>query len=131
MQITPQKRSSDSSRKKVLVILSSSPYGSSRLRSGIDYCLAAAAFEQNINLLLLGNAGYLLIADQKTKRIHQKNLAKMVSAFPLYGISRLFIDKTAARALHQKADQAIIPSITLNDAEIKQLISESNTVLTF
>jgi tRNA 2-thiouridine synthesizing protein C len=112
-----------------LIIFNSSPYRTDRIRSGIEYCLAAGAFDQEISLLLLGDAIMMLQADQQSDLILQKDLSKLISAFPMYGIKKIFIEASPLYKV-ELANQGIDIQ-KLKDADIKQLIHNSHVVLSF
>ena len=119
------------SKKNVLVILSTSPYQSSRLRDGMDYCLAAGSFEQNIQLLLLGEASQILLPNQDLPLLQQKNLPKLISAFPLYGIDSIYVDSGAINNFGFKPETSTLGVEVADDTKIKRMIAASDTVLTF
>ena len=51
---------SDAARKRALVIIRHSPYGSSLGRAALDTALAMAAFEQPVDILFMGDGTGLL-----------------------------------------------------------------------
>ena len=119
----------NSSAPKLLVIFNASPYRTDRIRSGIDFCLAAGAFEQEVSLLLLGDAVMLLQADQHSDLIQQKDLSKLISAFPIYGIQKIFLEASSPYTL-KSAHQGIEVQ-KVDDSEIKTLIHSSDAILNF
>ena len=121
---------STKTRKKVLIILTQSPYSGSLSREAIDYCLAAAAFEQDLELLFTGDAVLQLIKDQEPSVIDQKNLTKTLSALPIYGLDKFYAD---SNSLEQYGinDKLCLPSIKVSSNEISKLIANADTILNF
>ena len=118
------------SRKKVLIILTQGPYGSALSREAIDYCLAAAAFEQDLELLFTGDAVLQLIKDQDPTTINQKNLTKTLSALPIYGIDKFYVDSSSL--VQYGIDYNLcLPVIKLNASEISELLTNADTILNF
>ncbi len=121
----------ENSRKRILVIFNSTPYLSSRIRSGVDYCLAAGAFDQQLTLLLLGESVHLLLPHQNTNIINQKNLNKVIKAFPMYGINNIYIDEKAEKIINNEVDPFTLKVKKSNTAQIQSLIDENDIILNF
>lgn len=121
---------STKARKKVLIICTQSPYSGSLSREAIDYCLAAAAFEQDLELLFTGDAVLQLIEGQNPSAINQKNLTKTLLALPIYGISKFYVD---AKTLIEYGinDKLCLPNIKVDVNEISRLIATADTILNF
>ena len=117
-------------RKKVLIILTQSPYGCSLSREAIDYCLAAAAFEQDLTLLFTGDAVLQLIKDQKPSTINQKDLTKTLSALPIYGINQFYVDSSSLEQ-YGLDDNFCVPAIKIDAKEISELLVNADTILNF
>ncbi len=117
-------------RKKVLVILTQSPYGNALSREAIDYCLAAAAFEQDLTLLFTGDAVLQLINDQNPSTINQKDLTKTLSALPIYGINQFYVDSNALEQYGIDNDFCV-PTIKVDVKEISELLVNADTILNF
>ena len=117
-------------RKKVLIICTQSPYGGSLSREAIDYCLAAAAFEQDLELLFTGDAVLQLIEGQNPSAINQKNFTKTLSALPIYGISKFYADESSLEQ-YGITNKLCLPTIKVDENKISQLIATADTILNF
>jgi tRNA 2-thiouridine synthesizing protein C len=117
-------------RKKVLIILTQSPYNGSLSREAIDYCLAAAAFEQDLELLFTGDAVLQLIKDQNPSAISQKNLTKTLSALPIYGINKFYVDSSSL-VQYGINDNLCLPTDKVDASEISVLLANADTILNF
>ena len=68
------------------MVVRHSPYGSSLARASLDVALAAAAFEQPVKLLFMGDGVLQLLPEQDSRAIGQKNIGRLLSSLPLYDI---------------------------------------------
>ncbi len=117
--------------KTLLVILSQSPYSSSLAREAVDYCLAAAAFEQNIQLLFIGDAVLQLLNDQQPANISQKNVAKTLSALPIYGIGNFFVDHEALVRYGLSDEQLCLPIRKVTPRQMADMLANATHTLNF
>jgi len=117
-------------RKKVLLICTQSPYGGSLSREAIDYCLAAAAFEQDLELLFTGDAVLQMIEDQNPSVINQKNLTKTLSALPIYGINKFYVDASSLLQFGIN-EKLCLPTIKVDANEISELLTKADIILNF
>lgn len=81
----------------LLITLRQSPYGHSLSRAGLDLALAAAAFDQNVALLFLGDGVLQLLPDQDAGAIGLRNQGKTLASLPLYDVETVYADATALR----------------------------------
>lgn len=113
---------------KILVISRQAPYGSGAAREALDLALAGALFDQSISILLLDDAVFQLLPDQRPKEIGQKNIGAMMQSVPIYDIDNIYL---AARALTERGltvSTLSFPAKALSAAEIKQLIQAQDQV---
>ena len=118
-------------KKSQLVVVRSTPYGHSLARASLDVALAAAAYDQDVNVLFMGDGVLHLLPTQNSSVIQTRNVSKLIASFPLYDIEKIYVDATAlARFSIQSADlpQAIE---LLEDAAIHQLIDTHDHVMGF
>ena len=92
--------------KKILLVCRKAPYGNSLSREAIDVALAASAYEQDITIAFIGDGVFQLLDKQDGEEIEQKNQAKMISAFSLYEIENIVIDKDAIEKLEALLKEA-------------------------
>jgi tRNA 2-thiouridine synthesizing protein C len=75
--------------KRILVVCRRAPYGESFAREALDMAMAAAAFDQRVAMLFLGDGALQLVAGQQARAIGQKALDKQLGALPLYDVAEL------------------------------------------
>ena len=90
--------------KKILIICRRAPYGNPLARAGLDAVLAAAAFEQDANVLFMDDGVWQLLPGQAPDAIGRKSLRAIIQSLPLYGIETLHADgaSLAARGIAAK-----------------------------
>ncbi len=114
--------------KKLLFISRSPPYGSGRARALLDLALAAAVFEQKMDMLFLGDGVYQLLRDQDGAAIDAKTLGKALEAIELYGIGRPGVEATALKERGLGADDLLIGVEPLAAESIQRRIAAAGTV---
>ena len=118
-------------KKTILFTIRHAPYGSSLTKEAIDAILATSVYEQTLSILFMDDGVFALTQDQKSEKIAQKNIAKMLSVFPMYDISRLFVCRSSliTRGIDSRD---IDESFTLvDDAELTQLFQQQDQLLSF
>ncbi len=116
---------------KILVSLTQPPYGNSRAKDAIDAVLAASAYEQDLRLLFMGDGVFQLLKQQNGQVIEQKNLAALLSAFPLYDINQIFAQSSALVERGLTENDLALPVTTMNDGEIAAFFDQHDCVLSF
>lgn len=110
-----------------LFVFRHSPYGGPQAKEGIDALLAAAAFDQPIALLFLGDGVYQLQPDQQPKG--QKNHGKMLKALEMYDVDKVYADERSIQLRNLKS--LCIDAQILGADEVQSLIASAKTVLSF
>lgn len=117
--------------KRILVVCRRPPYGESFGREALDMAMAAAAFDQRVALLFLGDGALQLVAGQQAAAIGQKALDKQLSALPLYDVTELYIDAEALRRRGLADAELALPATALEPAAIAALLATQDVVLGF
>ena len=117
-------------KKKLLIVQTKAPFGSSATQESLDIALAAGTFDQDVSLLIEDDACYQLLSAQQPEIINRKNTTKMLNALPIYGIDKILVcaESASLRNLPPNNNDAF-KFITKN--EIKTVYSESDTVIRF
>jgi tRNA 2-thiouridine synthesizing protein C len=116
---------------RLLVTLRHTPYGGSLARAAVDAALAAAAFEQPVDLLFTGAGVLNLLPQQDARRVGSKHMDKLLASLPLYDIDTLYVD---ARALEQYAvEPHLLPAAArlLDRDGVRGLIDDCDHLLGF
>lgn len=112
----------------LLIISRHAPYGSSRSRASLDLVLAAAAFEQNVSLLLMGK-GVLQLLDRQAPPDGVRHHQKMMSSLPLYDVETVHVEQAALEAHGLAQADLYLPTTTLNETELPLFCSRFDRVI--
>lgn len=121
----------NSGKKSLLVIIRHAPYGSSLARASLDVALAAAAFEQTVALLFLGDGVLQLLPQQDSQSIGRKNMGRQLASLPLYDIENVYVDAAAATSYQLDLADAPVPTLPLDGAGMHQLMNSCDHLLGF
>jgi tRNA 2-thiouridine synthesizing protein C len=117
--------------KRFLLVCRRPPYGAAFAREALDVALAAAAFEQRVALLFLGDGVLQLLPAQEAEALGQKPLDKQLGALPLYDVEELYVDAEALQARALDPAELALPAQPLGAAAIAALLAEQDVVLGF
>lgn len=121
----------ENANKRLLFIMRHAPYGAGPARSGLDAALAAAAFEQPVDLLFMGDGVLQLLPGQDGAALGVKTRGKQLAALPLYDIERVYVDAQAAARYALDLEQAPLPAQALDADAMAQLLRDSDLLLGF
>jgi tRNA 2-thiouridine synthesizing protein C len=122
---------STSNKNRLLVIIRHSPYGSSLARAGLEAALAAAVFEQPLELLFMGDGVLHLIPEQDTATTGAKNSFKLLSSFPLYDIDQVHADAEALSRYGVDVGQLPLKVTELDTPALQLLLAGQDHILEF
>jgi tRNA 2-thiouridine synthesizing protein C len=117
--------------KRLLIVVRRAPYGSSLARTALDTALAAAAFDQPVNILFLGDGVLQLQAGQDTAALGLKNCGRLLASLPLYDIDKVYADAAAVERYCMLADSFPVPAELLDHHSMAELMANSDHLLGF
>jgi tRNA 2-thiouridine synthesizing protein C len=120
-----------SDAKSLLIVVRHSPYGSSLAKASLDTALAAAAFDQPVSLLFMGDGVLQLCADQDSQAIGVKNIGRLLASLPMYDIERVYVDGQAAERYDIDLANTPVATTALDGPDIRQLMSRCDHLLGF
>lgn len=109
-------------KKRILIVLRHSPYGSSLAKAALDALLAMAAFEQRVDVLFAGDGVLQLMRDQDSHSVGRKNIGRMLASLPLYDIERVYVDAEAVARYNLDIASAPFDARLLSPSEMHQLM---------
>ena len=118
-------------KKSLLVVIRHSPYGSSLAKAALDVALAAAAFEQSVKLLFLGDGVLQLLPDQDSHAAGAKNIGRQLASLPLYDIDTVYVDAEAAARYRIDLARTPVATHALQGAQIHELMASCDHLLGF
>lgn len=120
-----------SSSKRIAVVSRRAPYGSSLPREALDAAMAAAAFDQQVTLIFMGDGVWQLCRQQQPDAIGQRSLEQALATLPLYDVERLYVDADALQLRGLRADDLSLPAQLLDSDAIATLLKQQDVVLSF
>tara|TARA_R110001592_G_scaffold59200_1_gene179559 strand:+ start:5037 stop:5402 length:366 start_codon:yes stop_codon:yes gene_type:complete len=117
-------------KKKLLIVQTKAPFGSSSIQESLDLVLAAGTFDQDVSLLIEEDACYQLLNEQQPDMIKRKNTTKMLKALPIYGVNKILICSESASSRGLILNNNDVFKLVSKD-NIKEIYSESDTVIRF
>ncbi len=78
--------------KRFLFVLRKASYDGLYVQEMMDIILTTAAFDQDVSILLLGDAVFHLKANQNTQNSNYKNTAKLFEILPTMDINDVFVE---------------------------------------
>lgn len=118
-----------STRKKILFVLQRAPYGSSSARESLDAALAAAAFEQDVQLLFSGEGVWQLLPNQQADAIASKDIGKMLQALAYYDIDRVYADAQSLAERGLAAETLAMAVTPVAAHALQQLFRDADCVI--
>lgn len=118
-----------SSKKNIVFIFRHSGTRNHLAKEGLDALLAAAAFEQQVSAVFMGDGVWQLHSNSAPESLDLPAIQKQLAALPLYDVDRIYAHQpaTAQRGITLSGN-----GITLiNDKELANLIDKADQVLNF
>ncbi|UTF60541.1 sulfurtransferase complex subunit TusC [Gilvimarinus sp. DA14] len=117
---------------KILCVSRHAPYGRSLAREALDAVLAAAAFEQEINLLLMDEGVWQLCQVQTPELIEQRDLSKNLSALPVFGVEEIYVHEPSLILRGLNRDSLSLNNVQLlSNEQTQALIASQDQLLSF
>ncbi|MAT93985.1 MAG: sulfurtransferase complex subunit TusC [Halioglobus sp.] len=121
----------ETASKRLLFVMRHAPYGAGPARAGLDAALAAAAFDQPVDLLFMGDGVLQLLPQQDGAALGVKTRGKQLAALPLYDIEHVYVDAQAAARYALDVTQAPLPAQALDADGMAQLLQDCDLLLGF
>jgi tRNA 2-thiouridine synthesizing protein C len=115
--------------KSFLFVLNSAAYSGCDSQESLDVILIAAAFEQEVSLLLLGEAVFHLKKSQNTQGQSGKNIGLIYRSLALYDVENIYVEQDALIQQGLNQDDLLLPVSELNKPEISALMQKFDFVL--
>lgn len=116
-------------QKSILFVLQHAPYGSSTTQEALDAALAAAAFEQNVQLFFSGDGVWSLLSSQQSELIQRKNIEKILQALHYYDIESIYIDLHSLQERGISLENLALPATALTATEQAALFQRADCVI--
>ncbi len=119
---------------KLLIRMTSAPYGTSNASDGLDFALAATNYGHEVAVLFEGNGLYQLFPQAKVKGV--KDQSKRIKSLPFFDVEECFYAENDVNRLGLNTDTfaatIVQDDVTpLDDAGIIMQIEQADHVVTF
>ena len=113
-------------KKRHLLVLRRSPYGSGLARASVDLALALGAFEQDFDLLFTGDGVLQLLRDQASDRLGAKNVGRALSSLSLVDVEQVYVDASALARYGLAPEDLVLTAIPVSGDTLRTLLAESD-----
>ena len=117
--------------KNILIIQRTAPYGTSLAREGLDYVLTSAAYDQNIQILFMGDGVFQLVKNQNSSDIQLKSQLGAMEVLPLYDIEDLYVITEDLAERNLSENDLGIPVKLIARSDTHTLIEQQDHVVGF
>ena len=118
-------------RKRILVLLRKPPHGSIFGQEALEAVLVAGAFEQEVTLLLMGDAVLHLVRGQHPERLEHKDLLAVFATLKDYDVEHIVVQQSALVQRGLATTDLAMKVDAMNDADLGQLIEAQDVVISF
>lgn len=129
--MSEQQASAGPKVKKFMFVNRKAPYGTIYALESLEVVLITATFDQDVSLVFMDDGVYELLKGQETKGIGIKNHSKTYRALDGYDIEKLFVDRVSLEQRGLTEKDLLVPVEVLDTAEMAQLMSEQDVILSF
>jgi len=116
---------------RLLVLIRRGPYGDSLGRAAVDAALAAAAFEQPIDVVFMGDGVLQLVSGQESQGVGRRNMGKLLASLPLYGIETVYVDQGSAERYGLDLEESPVPARMVDSSDIRAMVERCDHLLPF
>jgi len=120
--------------KKFMYLNRKAPYGTVYALESLEVVLIGAAFDQEVSLAFVDDGVYQLKNNQNTtvnSGIGMKDFSKTYRALEDYDIDKLYVEKESMEARGLQEDDFIVPVQIINSAQLAELMTQQDVILSF
>ena len=117
--------------KKVMFVNRKAPYGTIYALESLEVVLITATFDQDVSLVFLDDGVYELLKGQNTKAVGIKNFSPTYRALDGYDVEKLYVERESLEARGLSEDQLLVDVEVLSSAQMGELMSQQDVVLSF
>ena len=117
--------------KNILIIIRQAPFSSTLPAAALDILLTAAAFEQELTLLFMGEGVLHLLSEQNATASGMRNISKALTSLELYDVEQIFIEEGALNSRQLENEKLVLQLDTLSLSQIAESIEKADQVFNF
>ncbi len=116
--------------KKILFALRKPPHSGAYTQEMLDIIMTTAAFDQEVNVLLLDNAVFQIKKGQNPASLGLKDTAAMFKALPIYNVQTLYVEKESLQERGLGKDDLDEPALEIPRSEVGEFFRQFDLILT-
>jgi tRNA 2-thiouridine synthesizing protein C len=116
--------------KKLLIISRQAPYGTAYGKEALDAVLMASAFA-SVTVLFMDDGIFQLKNHQVADRLEIKDYSPTFAALDQYGVKDILVSFADLTDRGLTESDLVIPTNSVSDGEIRQVMQDSDMVLSF
>jgi len=105
------------------------PYGTIYALECLEVVLVAAAFDQDVSVVFVDDGVCQLKKNQDTTEIGMKNFSKTYGALDDYDVEKIYVEKESLEARGLTADDLVIPVEVIAAADLRDIMSRQDVVI--
>ncbi|WP_058910339.1 sulfurtransferase complex subunit TusC [Entomohabitans teleogrylli] len=119
--------------KRLAVVFTSAPHGSSAGREGLDALLAASALCEAPGVFFIGDGVFQILSGQQPQAILSRDYIATFRILPLYDINDIMICAASLRerGLAAKPGSFVIDALPMEPQVLRERLAEYDVLLTF
>lgn len=114
--------------KRFLFILKNPPYSGIYLQETLDIVLTAAAFDQDVSLLLLDDGVFQLKSRQQAEQYGLKDTSAIFKALEIYDVKNIHVEQESLLERNLLAENLVLPVQIITRDQISGLIASYDGV---
>ena len=122
---------SEPARKRILVLLRKAPHGSIHGQEGLDAVLVAGAFEQDVTVLLMGDAVLHLLDNQEPRVLEHSDVVATFKSLADYDIDQIVVHEGALTQHGLTSGDLVMKVTSMDDEAVGRLIDTRDVVISF
>jgi tRNA 2-thiouridine synthesizing protein C len=115
--------------KKILFVLREAPYSGAYAYEALDVIMTAAAFDQEVSVLMLDDGVFLLKSQQNPESMKLKDTTAMLAALPVYGIEKIFVETESLQGRGLSASDLTQAVTRISRQEVSEFIKQFDVIL--
>jgi tRNA 2-thiouridine synthesizing protein C len=115
--------------KKILFVLREAPYSGAYAYEALDMIMTAAAFDQEVSVLMMDDAVFQLKAMQDPESMKLKDTTAMFAALPVYGIEKIFVETESLQGRGLEASNLTQTVSQITRQEVGEFIKQFDVIL--
>lgn len=116
---------------KILIIIRQAPCSSTLPAAALDILLTAAAFDQELTLLFMGDGVLHLVSEQNANGSGMKNISKALPSLGLYDVDQIYLEESALNSRKLESENLVMQLPTLSLSQIADSIEKADQVFNF